>query len=93
MNFYDAFMSPRDRAAAPGGRGESCPGMPHAAAPVAAKPQPKPEAPACPLAPSLAMVYAPCQKFHRLYAPEAALSRGTLFEELDKPILTAGGKK
>ena len=34
----------------------------------------------------LAMVYSPCQAFRMLYSPEAALMRGTLFEELDKPL-------
>lgn len=34
----------------------------------------------------LAMVYAPYQNWRMLYSPEAALMRGTLFEELDKPL-------
>ena len=34
----------------------------------------------------LAMVYAPMQCFRMLYSPEDALMRGTLFEELDKPL-------
>ena len=34
----------------------------------------------------LAMVYAPCQRFRGLYDPETALSRGTLFTELDLPL-------
>ena len=34
----------------------------------------------------LAMVYSPYQCFRMLYAPEKALMRGTLFEELDKPL-------
>ncbi len=34
----------------------------------------------------LAMVYTPVQHFQRLYSPEDALKRGTLFEELDKPL-------
>ena len=34
----------------------------------------------------LAMVYAPFQCFRMTYAPENALMRGTLFEELDKPL-------
>ena len=33
-----------------------------------------------------AMVYAPCQTFRGLYDPETALSRGTLFTELDLPL-------
>lgn len=35
---------------------------------------------------SLAMVYSPCQEFRELYEPEEALSKGTLFRELDKPF-------
>ncbi len=39
-----------------------------------------------------AMVYAPCQLFCGLYDPETALSRGTLFSELDLPLGgTVGG--
>ena len=34
----------------------------------------------------LAMVYAPCQTFRGLYDPATALSRGTLFTELDLPL-------
>ena len=34
----------------------------------------------------LAMVYAPCQSFRALYDPATALSRGTLFSELDLPL-------
>lgn len=34
----------------------------------------------------LAMVYAPCQQFRALYDPATALSRGTLFTELDLPL-------
>ena len=34
----------------------------------------------------LAMVYSPINRFRALYSPEKALSRGTLFEELDKPL-------
>ena len=34
----------------------------------------------------LGMVYAPCQKFTALYDPEVAISRGTLFKELDLPF-------
>lgn len=41
--------------------------------------------------PSLAMVYAPYQKFDCLYDPEDALRNATLFKELDKPFL-AGRK-
>ncbi len=40
---------------------------------------------------SLAMVYSPRQRFHRLYEPmEALLRRGTLFRELYKPFLPGG---
>ncbi len=39
----------------------------------------------------LAMVYAPCQYFRGLYDPATALSRGTLFEELDLPLEVASG--
>lgn len=38
----------------------------------------------------LAMVYSPLQKFHELYEIDVALSRGTLFSELDLPF--EGGK-
>ena len=34
----------------------------------------------------LAMVYAPCQHYRALYDPATALSRGTLFTELDLPL-------
>ena len=34
----------------------------------------------------LAMVYAPMQCFRMLYNHSEALKRGTLFEELDKPL-------
>ncbi len=34
----------------------------------------------------LAMVYSPCQAFKGLYAIDVALSRGTLFSELDLPF-------
>ena len=34
----------------------------------------------------LAMVYAPCQQFRALYDTATALSRGTLFTELDLPL-------
>lgn len=33
----------------------------------------------------LAMVYSPCQIWRGIYAPDAALRRGTMFKELDKP--------
>ena len=44
----------------------------------------------------LAMVYAPMQKWHQAYSPDEALSRGTLFAELDKPFYpprVCGGKR
>ena len=34
----------------------------------------------------LAYAYVPWQKWRMLYKPENALGRGTLFEELDKPL-------
>ena len=34
----------------------------------------------------LAMVYSPHQCWRKLYSPDTALMRGTLFEELDKPL-------
>ncbi len=34
----------------------------------------------------LAMVYSPCQAWRNAYAPDMALSRGTLFAELDLPF-------
>ena len=34
----------------------------------------------------LAMVYSPYQCFRMLYSPDKALLRGTMFEELDKPL-------
>ncbi len=39
----------------------------------------------------LAMVYAPCQHFRALYDPATALSRGTLFTELDLPFGNPSG--
>ena len=33
----------------------------------------------------LAYAYLPIQKWRKLYSPEDALTRGTMFEELDKP--------
>ena len=38
----------------------------------------------------LAMVYASCQSFQGMYDLETALSRGTLFAELDLPLETGG---
>lgn len=35
----------------------------------------------------VAMAYIPFQQFGKLYVPEKALERGTVFPELDKPFL------
>ncbi|MFQ8601001.1 MAG: spore coat associated protein CotJA, partial [Oscillospiraceae bacterium] len=35
----------------------------------------------------LAMAYVPMQKWQKLYDPDVALERGTLFLELDKPFI------
>lgn len=35
---------------------------------------------------SLAMVYSPHQNWRNLYDEETGLTRGTIFEELDKPF-------
>ena len=40
----------------------------------------------------LAYVYAPSQKFRMMYSPEDALSHGTLFEELYKPMEVYGNE-
>ncbi len=40
----------------------------------------------------LAMVYAPMQEWRSLYDLDTALSRGTLFAELDLPFLGGGCK-
>ncbi len=40
---------------------------------------------------SLAMVYAPIQKWNNLYDIETGISRGTIFKELDKPFLPICG--
>ena len=37
--------------------------------------------------PQLAMVYSPPQIYRQLYGMDEALMRGTLFIELDKPLL------
>ena len=103
MNLYDAFMTPRERAdllnemSQKGFFRENEPFLP-----TAAKPQRPPERPPerpmppmgeCIPAPSLAMVYSPRQSFRGLYSPMEALSRGTLFEELDKPLMAVKGGK
>ena len=41
---------------------------------------------------SLAMVYSPKQYWRKLYSPEDALGRGTLFTELDMPLEIGGAK-
>ena len=41
----------------------------------------------------LASVYAPLQKWQNLYDNETGLSRGTIFKELEKPFLGAGGAR
>ena len=38
----------------------------------------------------LAMVYSPINRFRALYSPEDALTHGTLFEELYKPLGKGG---
>ncbi len=43
-----------------------------------------------PIATSLAMVYSPMQLWRDIYDTECALERGTLFAELDKPLLSSG---
>ena len=37
-------------------------------------------------APRLAIAYVPMQQWRMLYAPDNALARGTMFEELDMPL-------
>lgn len=37
--------------------------------------------------PQLAMVYSPVQPYRQLYGRDEALMRGTLFIELDKPLV------
>lgn len=51
----------------------------------------QPRADSMPMGVPLAMVYAPLQRFDFLYSPQEALSRGTLFRELDQPFF--GGKR
>ena len=40
----------------------------------------------------LAYAYVPIQRWRMLYEPERALMRGTLFEELDKPMEVYGNE-
>ena len=82
MNPYDILLSPADRAAC----GE--------AVPTAATPRTEKMAPGgsgCAM-PSLAMVYAKLHPFSGMYSPEEALSRGTLFQALDMPLMVGGRK-
>ncbi len=39
----------------------------------------------------IAMAYVPWQMWRDIYDAEKALHRGTIFQELDKPFLGAGG--
>ena len=39
----------------------------------------------------LAMAYVPWQNWRKIYEPEKAFCRGTIFEELDKPFRGIGG--
>lgn len=38
------------------------------------------------------MAYVPMQRWRDIYEPEKALSRGTIFAELDMPFLGGGGR-
>ncbi len=40
----------------------------------------------------LAYAYVPMQRWRMLYSPENGLERGTLFEELDKPMEVYGNE-
>ncbi|MBS6462870.1 MAG: spore coat associated protein CotJA [Ruminococcus sp.] len=62
--------------------------MSRAAVPTAAMPDEnyEEESENCLAGRSLAMVYSPCQQFRELYEPDEALTKGTLFRELDKPF-------
>lgn len=39
----------------------------------------------------VAMAYVPVQELDTVYEPDAGFCRGTLFPELDKPFMMAGG--
>ena len=40
----------------------------------------------------LAYAYVPVQRWRMLYTPEMGISRGTIFEELDKPMEVYGNE-
>ena len=40
----------------------------------------------------LAMTYVPWQKWQNIYKPENALCAGTIFQELDLPLLEGGAR-
>ena len=87
MNLYDAYMTSGERAACPPEVREVM---------AAAVPMPPPDnrpGGGDTAYPSLAMVYAPMQAFRMTYPPAEALSRGTLFRELDKPLEAGGGRR
>ena len=42
---------------------------------------------ACIPAPSLAMVYSPYQAWDKIYDADIGFTRGTIFQELDKPFI------
>ena len=65
--------------------------MSRAAVPTAAMPDEnyEEESENCLAGRSLAMVYSPCQQFRELDEPDEALTKGTLFRELDKPFYAA----
>ncbi len=81
MNLYDAYLTSCDRASCREELRE-----------VFGDTRGEERGEACPLFPSLAMVYAPHQAFRHLHDKEEALLRGTLFRELDKP-LEVGGRR
>ena len=41
--------------------------------------------------PVVAMAYVPWQNLNTVYEPEGGLCRGTIFPELDKPLMPGGG--
>jgi hypothetical protein len=38
----------------------------------------------------IAMAYVPWQQWRQIYSMDAALGRGTIFQELDKPFIMGG---